>query len=112
MEFDVRGLSPGPSRRVMLALQDSGASGSGLPQTTNVMGYAADGVRTVEDWGRPATIVLTFSRPNVAGTTMHEVTDFVNASRAAGSSFVGFRMEAATSATYDAFGFSGVLIFE
>jgi hypothetical protein len=112
MEFDLRALPPGLSRRVVLVLQDSGASGTGQPQTTNVLGYAADGVRTVEDWDRPANLVLTVTRPNVAGTTTHEVTEFVNASRAAGNRFVGFRMEPVDSSTYDAFGFSGLLIFE
>ena len=112
MEFDLRTLPPGPSHRVVLVLQDSGATGTGQPQTTNILGYGADGVRTVEDWDRPATLVLTVTRPNVAGTTTHEVTDFVNARRAAGNAFVGFRLEAADPSTYDAFGFSGVLTFE
>jgi len=112
LEFDLRQLPSGLSRRVVLVLQDSGATSSGLPQTTNILGYSADGVRTVDDWSRPATLVLTITRPNVAGTTTHEVTDFVNASRAAGNPFVGFRMEAADPSTYDAFGFSGQLIFE
>ena len=112
MEFDLRRLPPGMSRRVLLALQDSGATSSGLPQTTNILGYSGDGVRTVEDWGRTAIMVLTITRPNVAGTTTHDVTDFVNASRAAGVPFVGFRMEAAESLTYDGFGFSGLLVFQ
>ena len=43
---------------------------------------------------------------------MHDVTDFVNATRAAGVQFVGFRMEAAEPMTYDGFGFFGLLAFE
>jgi hypothetical protein len=67
---------------------------------------------TADDWAVPATLLLTITRPDVAGTTEHDVTDFVNAQLLAGHPFIGFRLEPGDAATFDAFGTWGQLTFE
>jgi hypothetical protein len=110
LEFDLRGVrARAPFRHATLLLADSGSTSSGAPQTTNLLGYVGDGVRSVADWGAPTVLVQTFTRPNSAGTTPHDVTDWLNDRIAAGDAFLGLRLEGATADTFDAFGFTGQL---
>ena len=113
MEFDVRNVAVrAPFNHVTLLLQDSGSSSTGAMQSTNVWGYVGDGVRSTADWDAPAVFVQNIVRPNVAGTTSHDVTSWVNARIAAGDSFLGFRLEPGAFETFEAFGFSGKLLFD
>jgi hypothetical protein len=112
LEFDLRSLQGRGANRVTLSLQDTGATSARVPQSTNIMGYAADGFLTETDWGVAAQLVMTMTRPDVAGSSDHDVTTYVNDRLDAGDSFVGFRLEPADAATFDAFGFSGMLTLE
>ena len=112
MEFDVRYLPAYTFRRVILSLRDTGSAASGELQTTRVLGYRGDGWLTVDDWGSPAAHVLTVTRPDVAGTTEHDVTEFVNAELRSGSGYVGFRLEPGGPSTFEAFGLWGNLRLE
>jgi len=111
-EFDLRSLQGRLANRVTLRLQDTGSTTARAPQSTNIMGYPADGFLTDTDWGAAAELLMTMTRPDVAGSSVHDVTTYVNDRLSAGDSFVGFRLEPADPATFDAFGFSGMLTFE
>lgn len=111
MEFDLRGLPAGGLSRATLRLQDSGATGVS-PQIIEIFGYPADGQLTLADWDQAASHLMTISRPDSAGTTLHDVTSFVAACMSAGDAFVGFRYEPGAASTLDAFGFWGELVLE